>query len=232
MKIFVGNLSFESKEADVYQLFMPFGSLTYVSIVMDKNGKKSRGFGFIEMPDEQQAQAAIAALDGKEFMGRTLNISPAHSKFEPGQNRQDHRKEQGQKKTWFSPVFERTGRYKEGRRTRSFIMRRVALGEEPVVPVRKSHDNPMRWRKKQTQPKPWQKKQGESAVWGKTNGEHKPWQKRHGEPKPWSKPEGQSKPWKKADGKPAPRQKSNKQLPQSGVKGRKKSGGYKNRGGS
>jgi len=82
MKIFVGNLSFAATEADVNRLFADFGSVASVKIVMEKKGKKSRGFGFTEMLDDEQAQAAIAALDGAEFMGRPLNVSPARPKPE------------------------------------------------------------------------------------------------------------------------------------------------------
>ena len=80
MNIFVGNLSFEAKEIDVQRLFMAFGVVTSVAIVMEKKGKKSRGFGFVEMPDEQEALAAIAQLQGKEILGRPINVTPAVSK--------------------------------------------------------------------------------------------------------------------------------------------------------
>lgn len=61
MNIFVGNLSFAAKEEDVYRVFAGFGAVANVAIVMEKKGKKSRGFGFVEMPDEQEALSAIAA---------------------------------------------------------------------------------------------------------------------------------------------------------------------------
>ena len=84
MNIFVGNLSFDAAEGDVKKLFEDFGNVASVVIVMRKEKKapKSRGFGFVEMPDEQQALAAIAALSGKEFMGRVLNVDPARPKTE------------------------------------------------------------------------------------------------------------------------------------------------------
>jgi len=195
MNIFVGNLSFEAKDADVYKLFMGFGKVTYVSIVMDKKGTKSRGFGFLEMPSEQQAQAAIAALNAKEFMGRTLNVEPARPK--PEVNRESRKKEkmrpdfktetqhyapddkrENQVKPRFNPVFKRTGGYRGGRRTISFMKRRAQAGiEEPYIPRRKNQENPMRWRKKQEQPKPWQKKREESKPGEKTGIKSKPRQK-------------------------------------------------------
>ena len=82
MNIFAGNLSFDSTEADVKKLFEGFGNVASVAIVMEKEKKapKSRGFGFVQMPDEQQALAALAALNNKEFMGRVLNVNPARPK--------------------------------------------------------------------------------------------------------------------------------------------------------
>ena len=84
MHIFVGNLSFESNEGDVKKLFEGFGNVASVAIVMRKEKKapKSRGFGFVDMPDEQQALAAIAGINGKEFMGRVHDVEPARPKVE------------------------------------------------------------------------------------------------------------------------------------------------------
>lgn len=156
MNIFVGNLSFDSTQDDVKGLFAGFGSVASVVIVMEreKTAPKSRGFGFVEMPDEQQAFAAIAALNGKEFMGRALNISPARPKTEAERKAELKKKiqvkaaakvkqrppeEEAQKETWFSPVFNKAGTYKGGRRTRSYIMKRGLAGvQETVKPRRKS----------------------------------------------------------------------------------------------
>lgn len=74
MNIFVGNLSFSATESDVKGLFEAFGAVSAVSI-KKKSGKNSRGFGFVSMPDDIQAQAAIAGLQDKEFMGRALSVS-------------------------------------------------------------------------------------------------------------------------------------------------------------
>ena len=94
MNIFVGNLLFEATQGDVKKLFEGFGNVASVVITMEKEKKapKSRGFGFVQMPDEQQALAAIAALNGKEFMGRVLNVNPARPKAEA------HRKSELRKK--------------------------------------------------------------------------------------------------------------------------------------
>ena len=82
MNIFVGNLLFDATEGDVKKLFECYGLVASVVIVMSKEKKapKSRGFGFVDMPDEQQALTAIAALNGKEFMGRVLNVDVARPK--------------------------------------------------------------------------------------------------------------------------------------------------------
>ena len=167
MNIFVGNLSFIRVEEDVKKLFEGFGHVASSMIVMEKEKKapKSRGFGFVEMPDEQQALAAIAALDAKDFMGRVINVSPAQPKTETQRKNALKKKrllkikaktelypreEPEQKKDRFSIPLNRPGTYKGGRRTRSFIKRRGLTGmPEETKPRAKSQDNPMRWRKKE-----------------------------------------------------------------------------------
>jgi len=74
MHIFVGNLSFTATKEDIAKLFETFGMVATVSI-KKKSGMNSRGWGFVEMPNHLQAEAAIAGLEGKEFMGRTLNVA-------------------------------------------------------------------------------------------------------------------------------------------------------------
>jgi len=73
--IFVGNLSFEATKEDVQKLFEAFGHVANVLIMEGKKGK-SRGYGFVDMPNEAEKNAAIAALAGKEFMWRKLSVSP------------------------------------------------------------------------------------------------------------------------------------------------------------
>jgi len=167
MNIFVGNLSFISSEADVRKLFEGFGSVASVAIVTERKGIKSRGFGFVDMPDDQQAQAAIAALDNKEFMGRPLNVSPSYPKSETSRDsrQKDNApanieakakkyplEESNQKVSGFIPAFGRKTRYKTGRRSLNFVKRHIAAGMRVESSVRKSKENPMRWRKKQAQP--------------------------------------------------------------------------------
>jgi RNA recognition motif-containing protein len=77
MNIYVGNLSYNVTEEDLRQAFEGFGQVTSVSIVKDKFSGQSKGFGFVEMPGKDEAQAAISGLNGKELKGRTLNVNEA-----------------------------------------------------------------------------------------------------------------------------------------------------------
>ena len=75
MKIYVGNLSFDTRDEDLNREFSAFGAVASASVVSDRDTGRSRGFGFVEMPAEAEAKAAIAALNGKEVGGRKLNVS-------------------------------------------------------------------------------------------------------------------------------------------------------------
>ena len=78
-KIYVGNLSWDSNEQDLRELFEQFGAVHSVAIVMDRETGRSRGFAFVEM-DESEAQTAISKLNGREFDGRSLNVNEAREK--------------------------------------------------------------------------------------------------------------------------------------------------------
>jgi RNA recognition motif-containing protein len=82
MNIYVGNLSFEAGEADVRQLFEAHGQVSSVSVIEDKFTGRPRGFAFVEMPQEAEAQAAIAALNNKDFKGRPLTVNEARPRTE------------------------------------------------------------------------------------------------------------------------------------------------------
>ncbi len=82
MNIYVGNLSFSTTEEELKEMFAPFGQVDSVSIIKDKFSGRSRGFGFVEMPDSSQGQAAIADLNGKETDGRALKVNEAHGQGE------------------------------------------------------------------------------------------------------------------------------------------------------
>ena len=77
MKLFVGNFSFEVTEDDLRKAFEPFGEVFTVTVMKERNSDESRGFGFVEMLSKREALAAMQALDGKEWMGRTLKVNEA-----------------------------------------------------------------------------------------------------------------------------------------------------------
>jgi len=86
MNIYVGNLSWEMNEEDLRTSFSEFGEVSTVSIIKDKFSGKSRGFGFVEMPNNEEAQAAITSLNGKDMKGRDLRVNEARARTE---NRRD-----------------------------------------------------------------------------------------------------------------------------------------------
>jgi RNA recognition motif-containing protein len=78
--LFVGNMSFQTTEADLTALFQPFGQTGRIHIVTDRETGRARGFAFVEMPNDAEAAKAIAALDGKELDGRNLKVNEARPK--------------------------------------------------------------------------------------------------------------------------------------------------------
>ena len=82
MKLYVGNLSFESTENDLQDLFEQHGTVSEVRLMMDRMTGKSRGFAFVTMNEKAEAEAAISALNGKELNGRTLSVSEARPREE------------------------------------------------------------------------------------------------------------------------------------------------------
>jgi RNA recognition motif-containing protein len=77
MKLYVGNMSFDSNEAELRKAFEAFGTVDSVTIIMDRDTGRPKGFGFVEMSNEAEAKKAIESLNGKDFMGRTLNVNEA-----------------------------------------------------------------------------------------------------------------------------------------------------------
>ncbi|MEK6568665.1 MAG: RNA-binding protein, partial [Candidatus Omnitrophota bacterium] len=139
MNIFVGNLSFDVSSVEIEKLFKGFGDVVSAVIVPQKGKKtpKSRGFGFVEMPDESQARAAIAALNGKEFMGRVLKVNTGVLKKEVQQG-----SEMG-KKAW--PKREDQSRPWQKR-------------PDEAKPWKKAEQGDRR---------PWRKTEGEAKTWSK-----------------------------------------------------------------
>ena len=80
MNIFVGNLSFTTTSETLQELFEPFGEISSAKVISDRETGRSRGFGFVEMPDDRQAEKAITALDGKDCDGRQLKVNKARER--------------------------------------------------------------------------------------------------------------------------------------------------------
>ena len=83
-KLYVGNLAYGVTDSDLQQMFEPYGTVQSAQVIMDRDTGRSKGFGFVEMGSDQEAQAAIAALNGKEVDGRSLTVNEARPKTEGG----------------------------------------------------------------------------------------------------------------------------------------------------
>ena len=77
MNIFVGNLAFSATDHDLRQLFEPYGAVDKINVIIDRDTGRSKGFGFVEMPDSAAAKAAMQGLNGKELEGRALTVNEA-----------------------------------------------------------------------------------------------------------------------------------------------------------
>ncbi len=216
MKMFVGNLSFDATEADLKTLFEGFGAVSSVVIVMEKKEAKSRGFGFVEMPDDQQAEAAIAALNTKDFRGRPLNVSQARVKTEE--------KKPDPIATWHDQSYEKKKEYEGGRPARGTWPGRFPSrerkkegeagpwkkregGAQPFRPWKTAEGKAKPWKKPETGPSHWKKTEGAARPWKKAEAGAKPWKKTEGAARPsktWKKGDGPARPWKTAEGAPQP----------------------------
>ncbi|TFF33526.1 RNA recognition motif domain-containing protein [Mucilaginibacter psychrotolerans] len=86
MNIFVGSLPYSLEEADLKELFEAYGEVTTVKIIIDRESGRSKGFGFVEMSDDEAAQKAISGLNGSQVAGRNIAVSQAEDK-KPGDRR-------------------------------------------------------------------------------------------------------------------------------------------------
>ncbi len=84
MNIYIGNLSFNTTEDGIRQAFEAYGEVTSVNIITDRDTGRPRGFGFVEMPNQEEGTAAISGVGGQELDGRTLNVNEARPKREGG----------------------------------------------------------------------------------------------------------------------------------------------------
>lgn len=97
MNIYVGNLPYNTAEDDLRQAFEQYGQVTKVNIIKDKFSGESRGFGFVEMANDDEAQAALEALNGADMGGRKLNVNEARPRQD---NRSGGRDGGGRRDNW------------------------------------------------------------------------------------------------------------------------------------
>ncbi|MDZ7616074.1 MAG: RNA-binding protein [Patescibacteria group bacterium] len=83
-KLYVGNLSYDTTDSDLRQLFEEYGTVESAQVIMDRETGRSKGFGFVEMPTDGEAQAAIDALNGQEVNGRALTVNEAKPREDRG----------------------------------------------------------------------------------------------------------------------------------------------------
>lgn len=84
MKLYVGNLSYQVTDSDLHDLFAPFGEPDSAKVITDRDSGRSKGFGFVEYSDSAQANAAMAALNGKDHNGRALTVNEARPRADSG----------------------------------------------------------------------------------------------------------------------------------------------------
>ena len=84
MNIYVGNLPFEATDESLEAAFSPHGEVTSARVIIDRFSGRSRGFGFVEMSNDQEAEAAIQALNGTDLQGRTLTVNEARPREDKG----------------------------------------------------------------------------------------------------------------------------------------------------
>ena len=97
LNLYVGNLAYQATEEDLESTFKPFGQVESVTIIRDKFSGQPRGFGFVEMPDQDEARAAISGLAGKELHGRTITVNEARPRND---NRRRGGREGGGRRSW------------------------------------------------------------------------------------------------------------------------------------
>ncbi len=94
-KIYVGNFSFHMTEAELRALFEPYGAIESVSVATDRDSGRSRGFGFVSMSNDEEADKAMTALNGKDSGGRALTVNEARPQVQRGGFREGGRGDRG-----------------------------------------------------------------------------------------------------------------------------------------
>jgi RNA recognition motif-containing protein len=84
MKLYVGNLSYSTGESDLRELFAAYGAVESVAVITDRDSGRSKGFGFVEFGNDDEARNAISALSGQEYGGRALTVNEARPKTQGG----------------------------------------------------------------------------------------------------------------------------------------------------
>ena len=187
--IFVGNLAFTATKEDVKKLFETFG--TVASVIMVQGKKKHRGFCFVDMPNEEQATAAITGLDGKDFMERPLKISRARPMIKPEYKpkRRDfksYRRDDREVKPWDN-------------KSSSKPFNKFGGSSSASKPWVKRESGPRSYRDDR-ESKPWEKTKSSSKPFNKFGGSSsasKPWVKREAGPRSY-RDDRESKPWDKS----------------------------------
>jgi RNA recognition motif-containing protein len=83
-KLYVGNLNYSVSDSDLMKMFEPYGTVESAQVIMDRDTNRSKGFGFVEMKTDEEAQAAIAALNGQDSGGRALTVNEARPRTDGG----------------------------------------------------------------------------------------------------------------------------------------------------
>lgn len=95
MNIYVGNLNFQTTDKELQEAFEAYGAVSSVNVITDKFSGKSRGFAFVEMPSDEEGQAAIEALNGADLGGRALKVNVARPKEDRRGGRRQDRRDRG-----------------------------------------------------------------------------------------------------------------------------------------
>jgi len=118
-KLFVGNLSFETSDADLLEAFSKAGTCATASVIKDKLSGRSRGFGFVEMGSDDEAQSAVSTLNGTELRGRAISVSEARERSAGGgAPRFGGARNFGPDAESSIPRFKKSGGSRRGRRAR------------------------------------------------------------------------------------------------------------------
>ncbi|HVI69134.1 MAG TPA: RNA-binding protein [Magnetospirillaceae bacterium] len=91
VKLYVGNLPYTTTDDDLKELFAPYGNVVSATVITDRDSGRSKGFGFVEMETDEEAKAAIEALNGKDFGGRNLVVNEARPREERSDRPRDDR---------------------------------------------------------------------------------------------------------------------------------------------